>query len=108
MQVEANDRLSLPIEWQIPENLKTQFITHMVVQHSDYEFIISFFEIHPPMFLGSGEEIKEKMKLESDSIKSVKAECKARIAVSAERMPGFIQALQDNYKKLQDRQDESE
>jgi hypothetical protein len=85
----------VPIEWHAPEDLISRYANNILVQHEEHEFIISFFEIRPPLLLGSPEEIKAKL----EQTESVRAECVARIIVAADRMPSFIEALQGNLEK---------
>ncbi len=87
--------LSLPLEWIVPPNIVSQYATNLVVQYTGNEFIISFFEVHPPILLGTQEEVEAKL----EKIDSVKAECIARIIVSADRMPVFLRALTNNVQK---------
>jgi hypothetical protein len=49
---QLNGELELPIEWHIPDSLVTHYVTNMVVQHTPHEFIISFFDIKPPLIVG--------------------------------------------------------
>jgi len=76
-----------------------KYATHLVVQHSDCEFTISFFEVRPPVILGPEQEVKAQL----ENTESVSAKCVARIVVAQERMPSFIQALQVNYEKFAER-----
>jgi len=46
----------LPIKWQIPEDLISRYATNLVVQHTEHEFTISFFEAEPPILLGTPED----------------------------------------------------
>lgn len=92
-QDEKPRELELPIEWYIPESMVSQYATNMVVQHSEDEFIISFFDTKPPLIIG--EPNKEVL----ESLKSIRAQCIARIIVSASRMPKFVSALQTNLEK---------
>lgn len=82
----------VPIEWHVPENIVSQYATNLVVQHSEHEFRLYFFEIQPPLLLGTPEERQAKL----EQIESVRAECVARIIVAAERMPEFVRVLQEN------------
>jgi len=83
------------IEWHIPEGTVSRYATNMVVQHSEQEFILSFFELLPPIILGSPQEL-EKLEMMS----SVRAECIARVIVSTERIPKFIQVLQQTLERV--------
>jgi hypothetical protein len=88
--------VELPLEWHFPENLVTRYANNVVVQHGEHEFIISFFEVFPPILLGSPEETRTEL----DQIESVQANCVARIIIPWDRMPGFIKALQSNQDKF--------
>ncbi len=90
----------VPIEWHIPEDLISGYATNMVVQHSEQEYVLSFFELLPPIILGTPQEL-EKL----DTMSSVRAECIARIIVSAERMPKFIQVLQQTLERVAAKQE---
>jgi uncharacterized protein DUF3467 len=85
-------QIEFPIEWYVPDSIKSQYATNMVVQHTEQEFILSFFETRPPLLLGNltEEDIK--------AIPSIRAECVARIVIARDRMPKFVEALQTNLK----------
>ena len=85
----------LPIEWHIPEGLVSRYVSNLVVQHTEHEFIISFFEILPPLVLGTPEEQQAKL----TRMNAIPAECVARIIVSAEQMPTFVQVMQTTLEK---------
>ena len=89
----------LPIEWHFPRDIVSRYATNMVVQHTEHEFIISFFEAYPPVLLGDAEEKKAALK----QIESVPAICVARVIVAPERLAEFIQVLQDNLDKYSSR-----
>lgn len=95
----ANARVSTGkefiLEWNIPDDIVARYATNMIVQRSEHEFIISFFEVKPPLLLGSPEEINEKL----SKIKSVQANCVAQIIVAADKMSSFVEALQKNLEK---------
>lgn len=76
------------IDRVIPDEMRSTFANHMVVQNAGFgEFHISFFEIRHPIVLGADDT--EKLKKSG----SVRADCVARIVVTAERLQGFIAAL---------------
>lgn len=88
---EVPEERQIPIEWHIPEQIITRYASNMVVQNTGQEFIVSFFENFPPLMFGTPADLAKLDKMES-----VRAECIARIIVSKDRMPRFIQALQTN------------
>lgn len=91
--------IGVPIEWRVPDTIIPRYATNMIVQNSEHEFVISFFEVTPPVLLGSPEDqIKQAM-----AIGSIPANCVARIVVAASRMPEFVRALQTNLDQWQER-----
>ena len=101
MEQSKEVRMKLPIDWQIPKDLSSRYATHLVVQHTEHEFVLSFFEILPPTLFGAPELVSAKM----EQLKSIEAECFARIVVAANRMPGFVAVLQENLEKYRSRED---
>ncbi len=94
----------LPIDWYSPESLTTRYVNNIVVQHTEHEFTLSFFETIPPIVTGTPEEQEAQLQ----SLKSVRAECVSRIIVSPERMKDFIKALQINLEKFRVKKDDLE
>jgi len=96
---EEKETLELPVEWHVPDTVISRFVTNMVVQHTEHEFLISFFEIKPPI-LFTEESRREIQKIHA----SVRADCVARVVVAPERMGRFIEVLQENWEKYQNKQ----
>lgn len=92
---EPEQEFSLEIVWHLPEDIVSQFATDVVVQQGVEEFIISFFQVRPPVIVGSPEEKLEQVK----QLDSIKAECVARVIVTPDRMNKFIKALQSSYNR---------
>ncbi len=89
---EEGQSYTAEIDWHIPEEMQSRFATHLVVQHSEGEFFLHFFELRPPLILGDRKQQLAQFK----GIKSLRAQCTARVAIAANRMPEFIQLLQQN------------
>ncbi len=92
-----DNALMLPLRFTETPGLISRYANNMFVNHSASEFIISFYEIRPPLLLGTPEQVQEQV----ESIESVDAECVVRIIVPPDRLPGIIKALQENYEKFQ-------
>lgn len=90
----------LPLEWRVPDDMSCQYATNLLVQHTDHEFVIQFFRAMPPLVVGSPDEVKTQLA----EIESVNAECVARVVVAASRMPEFVDVLQQNLQRFQDRE----
>lgn len=87
------------IEWSSPENIISRYATNMVVQSTENEFIISFYEVRPPLLFGPPPE-----GVEPPSV--VRAECVARVIVSPGRMPNFVRVLQQQLERYQTEEEE--
>ena len=89
---------TIPVEWYTPDEIKTYHATDMTVSFTGHDFVVSFFELRPPLILGS---VSERI-AQSKEIKSVRKQCVSRIAVNVDRMPAFIKAFQTNLKRYKD------
>lgn len=83
------------IEYGEAERLSAQYATHMTVQVTPVEFILSFYQVFPPLFSGPETEQREQM-AKTDK---VEARCVARVAVAAPRIPEFIRVLGEQAKR---------
>jgi len=86
---------NLPINWYVPEYLKSKYATNIIVQATENEFIISFYELPPPIILNPVEDLK--------NLDSVTAECVARIIVAGNKMPEFLDVLTRQVKAYQEK-----
>jgi len=93
IMVNPEIKKKIPIEWHVPEDVATQYANNIVVQHTENEFIVSFFETIPPLIIGSPEDIKTQI----DGMEEIRSKCVARIIFASEKMRGFIQALNTNF-----------
>ena len=92
MPEDGRESRPVPIEWRVPDSMVSQYVTNMVVQAGEVEFILSFFGIRPPIILNP--PAAQGPTLEPPQ--SVPAECVARLIVAADRMPEFVKVLQEN------------
>ncbi len=76
---------NIPIVWHVPEDLISRYATNMIVQMTENEFVISFYELPPPIII---DPIKDL-----ENLNSVAAECVARIIVAGNKMPEFVEVL---------------
>lgn len=91
-ETQYDEPLQLRVEFTFPEGTRTQFADRILVQHTEHEFLVSFFETEQPVLLGPPEENRERLR----SLGSVKAHCVARVAVAAGRMPELVEVLTEN------------
>jgi hypothetical protein len=89
---EIGDTINVPLNWHIPDEIISRYATNMTIQQGENEFIISFFEVIPPILLGSPEVRAKKI----EKLEEINAECVARVIVAADKLPAFIKAMQSN------------
>ncbi len=82
---------TVPIRWEIPDDLKVLWASNFIVQHSMREFILSFFQAPPPLLI---EPTKEE--LEAAAKAGYPAKAVARIALSPAAVKELIEILQTN------------
>ena len=79
----------VPLNWHIPVGLSSKYAQHMLVQASEFEVTLSFFELKPPVIL-STMPLEEQKKILRQGIT---AECVARITVARARYSDFLKAM---------------
>jgi hypothetical protein len=79
----------LPIELVFPPDMLSRYVNHCVIQWGEHECKIVFFEVDPPMLMGSQEEKAEQAK----QLSSVKARCVGRFVLAKEFVPIFVKIL---------------
>jgi hypothetical protein len=95
-RAETPNIVPLSIEWHVSEEILSRYTTHLVVQCTEQECTVSFFEIKAPILLGqTQEEIAQKAK----ELKSIRAECVSRIVIPLNKVPEFIGAMKESYDK---------
>ena len=91
--------VSLPEGRQVPVILKgsdqvaTRMTTHVTVQFVGPYFLVSFFEMEPPLIMGEVDEANAEWR----KVKGVEAHCVGRVAISQAQMGEVIEILQRNY-----------
>jgi len=80
------------IDWHVPEELVPRYATNIVVQASEFDFLISFFAISPPILFDPPA---------ADSpLPTVRADCVARVIVPRGKMPEFIKVFQESFEQF--------
>jgi hypothetical protein len=72
--------LPKPIKWIVPDSIRTDHATHLIVQQQGSEFTFLFFETESLLYSGTPEEQIAAYK----SLPEIKAKCIAKIVMSAE------------------------
>lgn len=90
----------LEIKRVVPSDLQAKFANDLVIQNQSEHFVLSFFEMFPPMIIGdTTDEIREAY----EAIEAVEARCVARIIVTPKMLKGFIDALTKNVQNYERR-----
>lgn len=96
--LEAMARIPKPIKWIIPDSVRTDHATHLLVQQKGTEFTLLFFEVQSPILTGTIEEQLAAMQ----KLEFAEAKCVSRIVMSVENVPlaanNFVQVLNNAMK----------
>src|SRR5258708_4011536 len=77
---------TVSIDFRIPDNYPTSYANEMITQTIHTEFILSFFELKIPL------------PNEENSPSTLRADCIARVALSADKIPDIINVLATQHK----------
>jgi len=86
----AEEPVKVKLHFRVPPRMPTVYAHHMLIQGSENEVLVSFFEVIPPPLLGSAETQRQALE---DS--GITAECVARVTISRQRFPEFAKAFRD-------------
>jgi len=86
------DKIAIQINYKTPESLRVGFANHLIVQHDENTFYLSFFEALPPVLVGTEEERMQQLA----SLGPLPAYCVAKIAIPGDRMEKFVEVLAGN------------
>ena len=98
MAVEEAYGKKIKIERTYPDDLKSYFVSNVVVQHQPDIFILSFFEVFPPAILGETEEEKFQA---LNAIDHVDGKCVARLVLTPSVMKEFLDTISENWKNYE-------
>ena len=86
----AAKTLALALDYHHSDAIVTRFANQVTVSVEENGFYISFYEALPPLLIGPPEEVESRL----SDIKTVRAECVARLYVPKAVLPGIIEAMQ--------------
>ena len=91
------DIIAVPIAREYPPGQIGVLANHFAIQQDGPEFHLLFFQTHPPLILVESEQERRDLLAKAEA----RSVCVARLIVSAERLPSFIEAMQSNLDKYQ-------
>ncbi len=77
----------VPIKWNVPADMTSQYASNVVIQFLENEFKISFFETSYEIRVGKNQGFPDE----------AIANCVASIIINPNKIPGLIKALQQQY-----------
>lgn len=80
------------IDFHIPPDFPVRYASNLVVQHTKHDFTITFFDIRPPLLIGTMDEKAAQL----EEVAVLTGIPLARIVVAASRMHEFVRVMQDN------------
>jgi hypothetical protein len=95
--VPEEEPATVRVELMPAAGLRSYWSNFQLVQRGGGDFILSFYEIHPPAIVGSQEERKAA----ADKVTSLPAYCSVRVVIPNQHIPGLIRALRDQYQQFQ-------
>lgn len=84
------------LKWIIPDSIRTDHATHLVVQQQGSEFMLLFFELQGPVLSGTLEEQLAAY----NELTSVEAKCVAKLVMSAENVALATNSLIEGLNRL--------
>jgi hypothetical protein len=88
------------IKYNYPDDLKSQFIQQVIINHEPEHFVISFFEVWTPPILADTENEKRKI---FESLESVEAKCVSRVVVTPSKMKQMVKAMVENLDQYEEK-----
>jgi hypothetical protein len=89
---------NIPIDWQVPDDLRSEYATNVLAQHGEHEIFLLFFQAQPPIIVGELAEREEQL----EALKGIPARCVAKVIISPDRLEEIIHLLQtqlEGYKR---------
>ena len=80
------------IAWKVPTDLESRYANHLVVQRTETEVSLMFFEARPPLLLGSPEERAAELQ----RLDSVDAVCVSKIVIPPSQFADFVRVMAQN------------
>jgi hypothetical protein len=82
---------NIPVTWQMPDDLRAEYATHVIAQRGEHEVHLLFFLAQPPLIAGEPAEREKQLQ----EIVSVPAKGVAKLIVAADKLDEIIKMLQE-------------
>lgn len=98
---QKEDAITLPVMYIGTEDEPILFANQFVIQHGKNEFILTVGQLQPPILVGSPEHRKEQAK----KLTYVPINVVARFGLTRQCLVELIEALQNNLRKYDEKQE---
>lgn len=78
----------VPLKYVVPDDMSVVFSDGVTIQHTENEFILSFFQNSSPVFVTDAQR---------SAVKEVESRCVARIVMTPAQMAKNLEAFQTNF-----------
>ena len=78
------------ISFNVPIEMPSVYATNIVLQQMEYEVLVSFYEIQPPLLLAGSNEAENLAILKKTGMR---ADCVAKIIISKQRFGAFVDVM---------------
>lgn len=79
------------VKWVVPPGTQPQFITNFTIQRLQHEYVLSFFQLIPPLIIGSPEQVNEQV----GQLHTVEARCISQVVFALDRLPELAKVLEN-------------
>lgn len=91
------DSARIPLEFEVPDSLVSRYATNFIAQHTPNEFVLSFYEVCPPLLLGDVDENRHRL----EELGHITASCVARLIVSPSGMRDLVEVLTTSLQRFE-------
>jgi hypothetical protein len=90
--IAEREKVLVELEYVFPESVSAHSVNQFVIQYDKGQYRLSFFDIRPPMAIGTEDEQLEMLR----KIGKVQAQCRAEVVISESRLPELLLAVAEN------------
>lgn len=82
-------KVSMKIDFEVPPEARSMYANHMIVQRTQDETMVTFFELFPPMILGTPAQQQEAY----SKVETIKARFVVRVSMPLTKLRKFAKAI---------------
>lgn len=82
--------MEVPLQFNAPVDMPSVYATNIVLQQMEYEVVVSFYEMQPPILL-PGRKEEENLAILKKA--GMRADCVAKVVIAKERFGAFADIM---------------